>query len=382
VRVGYGPGMVRTTWRQRLARGSPVLWDGSLAGLLLVITGADLTSADTMATVTAWVIAAALCAPLAMRRGSPLVVLAVVSGVTVMAAIAGAGGAAEPALALAIYTAAAHRPWRSVATVAVPLAVAGALPALLQTQAHDNWVEVLVALTAWVGFPLLLGRIVFNRRERIVRDRAAAAREAVSTERTRIARELHDVVAHAIGVMVVQAGAARTVVDRDPSAAKEAIARVEETGRAGLVEMRRLIGVLTDDEGSAPTAPQPGLGQLDLLLGTVRDAGLPVEVVRSGTERPLPPGSDLAAYRVIQESLTNVLKHAGPATARVRLTYLPEGLAIDVEDDGHGVRGEGTGHGLIGMRERVAMLGGRFETSEHDGGGFAVHAEIPLEDLS
>ena len=139
-------------------------------------------------------------------------------------------------------------------------------------------------------------------------------------ERARIARELHDVVAHAIGVMVVQAGAARTIVDRDPIAAKAAIEQVERTGRDGLVEMRRLIGVLTSD-GAGDRAPQPGLGALDELVATVRSTGLAVEVVRSGEERPLAPGPDLTAYRVIQEALTNVLKHAGPAHARVTLGY-------------------------------------------------------------
>lgn len=366
---------------QRLRRVSPVVWDSLLAALLFVVTGASVVATAPTEPIWAWTLAALLCAPLALRRRAPLAVLAVVSSMTALIAIVGDAVSAEAALALAVYSAAAHRPWRQVETIALPISVVGALVALLQAQHHGNAVEVLVGLLAWVGFPLLLGRIVFNRRERILKERETATREALSDERARIARELHDVVAHAISVMVVQASAARVVVDHDPAAAKDAIRKVEETGRVGLAEMRRLIGVLTDDATAPSTAPQPGLDQLDPLLTTMRDAGLPVEVVRTGTERPLPPGPDLTAYRVIQESLTNVLKHAGPAHARVGVRYLSDRLEIDVEDDGRGgVQPDGIGHGLLGMRERVATFGGTFETSRRPGGGFAVHAEIPIQE--
>jgi signal transduction histidine kinase len=205
----------------------------------------------------------------------------------------------------------------------------------------------------------------------------------VTDERNRLARELHDVVAHAIGVMVVQAGAARTVVDRDPAAAKEAIGRVEEMGRLGLAEMRRLIGVLTDDGSTAGRSPQPGLGDLDELVSTVRTAGLPVEVVRTGTARPLSAGADLTAFRVVQEALTNVLKHAGPAHARVSLWYQETGLTIEVADDGRGpTTSTDDGHGLVGMRERVGLFGGHIETAARDGGGFVVRAQIPIEEAA
>jgi signal transduction histidine kinase len=181
--------------------------------------------------------------------------------------------------------------------------------------------------------------------------------------------------------MIVQAGAARTVVDRDPAAAREAITHVEQTGRAGLAEMRRLIGVLTDADEAASTAPMPGLAELDPLVDTVRAAGLPVEVVRTGTPRELPAGADLAAYRVIQESLTNALKHAGPASARVSMDFAADRLTIEVADDGRGPASEpGIGHGLIGMRERVGVFGGSLQTGERPGGGFVVRAEIPVED--
>ncbi len=364
-----------------MRRVNPLVWDTLLAAVLVAITAASVAGEDGVHGVTAWALIAVACVPLAFRRRAPLVVLAIVSGATVAFAVAGDGASPEPALALAIYTVAAHEPWRRVVTIGLPLAFAAGLTSQVATQTHGNWIEVLVGLTFVVGLPVLLGRIGFNRRRRLADDRELAAREAVAQERTRIARELHDVVAHAISVMVVQAGAARTVVDRDPGAAKEAIGRVEESGRAGLAEMRRLIRVLTDDDASPSTSPQPGLAELDPLVETVRAAGLPVEVVRTGRPRALPSGADLAAYRVIQESLTNTLKHAGSANARVALGYAPDRLVIEVTDDGRGIAVEPrVGHGLIGMRERVGLFGGTVETSSRPGGGFVVHAEIPVED--
>ena len=369
------------TWWERLRRVNPLVWDSILAALVASIVGASVSSQDGVHGPVAWALVLVASAPLAVRRRAPLPVLGVVSGATIAFALVGNGGAGDTALALATYTVAAHEPWRRVATFGIPLAVVGALASQLAAQKHHNWIEVVVGLTFAVGLPILVGRIVFNRRRRLVLDRETAAREAVTLERTRIARELHDVVAHAMSVMIVQAGAARTVVERDPKAAHDAIAQVEETGRAGLAEMRRLIGVLTDDGQAGSTAPMPGLAQLDPLLDTVRSAGLPVEVVRSGTARELPAGADLAAYRVIQESLTNALKHAGSASARVELEYAPDLLTIEVVDDGRGPPAEpGVGHGLIGMRERVGMFGGSLRTSARPGGGFVVHAEIPVEE--
>ena len=369
------------TWWERLRRVNPLVWDSILAALVASIVGASVSSQDGVHGPVAWALVLVASAPLAVRRRAPLPVLGVVSGATIAFALVGNGGAGDTALALASYTVAAHEPWRRVATFGIPLAVVGALASQLAAQKHHNWIEVVVGLTFAVGLPILVGRIVFNRRRRLVLDRETAAREAVTLERTRIARELHDVVAHAMSVMIVQAGAARTVVERDPKAAHDAIAQVEETGRAGLAEMRRLIGVLTDDGQAGSTAPMPGLAQLDPLLDTVRSAGLPVEVVRSGAARELPAGADLAAYRVIQESLTNALKHAGPASARVELEYAPDLLTIEVVDDGRGPPAEpGVGHGLIGMRERVGMFGGSLRTSARPGGGFLVHAEIPVEE--
>jgi signal transduction histidine kinase len=372
---------VDATWWERLRRVNPLVWDSLLAAVIASILGASVSSQDGVHGPAAWALVLVASAPLAVRRRAPLPVLGVVSGATIVFALTGNGGSGDSALALAIYTVAAHEPWRRVVTFGLPFAVAAGLASQVAAQTHRNWIEVLVNVTVAVGLPIVIGRIVFNRRRRLILDRDLAAREAVALERTRIARELHDVVAHAMSVMIVQAGAARTVVDRDPKAAHDAIAQVEETGRAGLAEMRRLIGVLTDDGQAGSTAPMPGLAQLDPLLDTVRSAGLPVEVVRSGTPRELPAGADLAAYRVIQESLTNALKHAGPASARVVLGYAPDRVTIEVADDGRGPSAEpGAGHGVIGMRERVGMFGGSLETSARPGGGFVVRAEIPVEE--
>ncbi|HTG48012.1 MAG TPA: sensor histidine kinase [Actinomycetota bacterium] len=368
-----------STWWDRLRRVDPLVWDSLLAVLIAAIVAGTVASQEGVHGPAAWALTLAASAPLALRRRAPIPVLAAVGAAVFVFALTGNGGAADVALALAGYTVAAHEPWRRVATLGLPLALVADLASQLAGQTHRNWVEVVVGLTFSVGIPVLLGRIVFNRRRRLVVERESAAREAVALERTRIARELHDVVAHAMSVMIVQAGAARTVVDRDPAAAHEAIERVEETGRAGLAEMRRLIGVLTDDARAASTAPVPGLAELDQLLDTVRSAGLPVELVRTGTVSDLPTGADLTAYRVIQESLTNALKHAGPASARVALDYAPDRLTIEVADDGRGPSAEpGVGHGLIGMRERVGLFGGSLQTSERPGGGFLVRAEIPV----
>jgi signal transduction histidine kinase len=369
------------TWWDRVRRVNPLVWDGLLAALVLSITAASVAGEDGVHGFIAWVLIGLSCLPLVLRQRAPVIVLGIVGAATIAFAISGDGASPELALAVAIYTVAAHRPWRQVATVALPIALAAGLGSQLEMQTHGNWIEVLIGLTFAVALPVLLGRIAYNRRKRLAQDRELAARDAVAQERTRIARELHDVVAHAISVMVVQAGAARTVVDRDPLAAKAAIGEVEETGRAGLAEMRRLIGMLTAADAASSIAPQPGLAELDPLIETVRAAGLPVEVVRSGAPRELPAGADLAAYRVIQESLTNALKHAGPAHARVRLDYAPDRLVIEVADDGRGPAIEpGFGHGLVGMRERVGLFGGTLETASRPGGGYGVRAEIPIEE--
>jgi signal transduction histidine kinase len=379
-----------TRW-DRLRRVDPLVWDSLLAAALLGlgVLGATFggNAPDGSARATpgpeAYVLLVLGCVPLVFRRRRPVTVLTLVGAATAALAAQETGADLALSLVVASFTAAAHVERRRFQRAVVPIAVVAAVASLLLAFPDTNWVELLIGTTFSAGLPMLFGRIVHNRRRRIVVDRERAAHDAVIDERARIARELHDAVAHAMSVMVVQAGAARTVIDRDPDAARSAMARVEETGREGLTEMRRLIGILTDPGTGADRAPQPGLAQLEALLETIRGAGVPVEAVTRGQPRPLPPSADLTAYRVVQEALTNVVKHAGGAHARVLLDWNPDALVIEVADDGRGgdadvSGGHGLGHGLIGMRERVALYGGSLETGGRPGGGFAVQVRLPL----
>ena len=375
--------MDRPTLWGRIRRVPPWIWDGLLAAALLAIAiPVAFSHVRRPEAAPLWVeVALILTAtvPLAFRRRAPVLVLVVVAASNIGFALAGFTDDLTIQLAIATYTAAAHEPRRTVARIGAPVALAAAVVAVWIWPPTMEPTEGAIAVLLSVGMPLAIGRAVFNRRRRLDEDRERAARDAVTEERARIARELHDVVAHAMSVMVVQAGAARTVVERDPAAAADAIRQVEVTGREGLAEMRRLIGVLKATDEEAALAPQPGLGDLDALLGTVRAAGLPVESMVIGDPRDLPPGVDLTAYRVVQEALTNVLRHAGVAHASVTLRYEPDGLEVTVADDGRGPHaGDGGGQGLVGMRERIALFDGSLETGPRAGGGFEVRARIPL----
>jgi signal transduction histidine kinase len=225
----------------------------------------------------------------------------------------------------------------------------------------------------------LLARELAARAEALETTRTAREQEAVLAERRRIARDLHDVVAHTVSVMVVQAGAARRTLERDPDLALDALAAVEATGRGALVEWRRLLGLLRPD-AEAARAPQPGMAGLPDLIRRARAAGLPVEFAVEGEPATLPAGIDLAAYRVVQEALTNTLKHAGPARAKVQVHWSEGRLELVVTDTGRGPTDnddEDTGHGLVGMRERVTMYGGELRYGPRGDGGFEVSAAFP-----
>ena len=231
---------------------------------------------------------------------------------------------------------------------------------------------------------LLLVRRVLGDRERRAqlaeRERDVAAREAVVAERARIARELHDVVAHSVSVMVVQAQAGPRLL-ADPEQARSVFASIETTGREALHELRRLLGVLRGPEQQAATAPQPGLASLEALLEQLREAGLRVDLRIEGEPAKLAAGIDLSAYRIVQEALTNTLKHAGRAEAEVIVRYQPTLLELEILDNGSGplTRVNGSGHGLVGMRERVALYGGTLEAGARNGHGFAIRARLPLD---
>jgi signal transduction histidine kinase len=238
---------------------------------------------------------------------------------------------------------------------------------------------LVIAGAAWAA-----GRAVRTRTEHASElarraDRLEAERATVvAQERARIARELHDVVAHSVSVMVVQAAAATEMLKHDPERAAQPLAAVEETGRQALVEMGRLVGLLREGEHFG-LAPQPGLDDLDALAAQVTEAGLPVEVRVEGAPRPVPLGVDLSAYRVVQEALTNALKHAGEARAHVLLRFESDAIEVEVVDDGFGVAPvRSGGHGLIGMRERVSVFGGEFHAGPRPGGGYTVRARMPF----
>ncbi|MEU9101316.1 sensor histidine kinase [Streptomyces sp. NPDC048361] len=229
-----------------------------------------------------------------------------------------------------------------------------------------------------------------ERASRLEREREAQAKVAVAAERARIARELHDVVAHNVSVMVVQADGAAYVMDSSPDQARTALETISTTGRQALAEMRRLLGVLRTGEHqeAGEYVPQPDVEQIEELVESVRKAGLTVDFKIEGTPRPLPSGVELTAYRIVQEALTNTRKHGGPdAGASVRLVYFDDGLGLLVEDDGRGAAHEmyedggadGRGHGMIGMRERIGMVGGTLDAGPRPGGGFRISALLPLK---
>ncbi|MFH9350003.1 sensor histidine kinase [Kitasatospora sp. NPDC017646] len=228
-----------------------------------------------------------------------------------------------------------------------------------------------------------------QRLSALEREQPAALERAVELERARIARELHDVVTHNVSMMTIQAGAARKILDTAPDKAREAMAAVESGGRAAMTELRHVMGLLTidsetggDPAASADLSPQPGLGRLDALVEGVRRAGLPVELTVRGEQRAVPPGVELAAYRVVQEALTNTVKHAGGAEASVTVDYAPGHLEVEVTDTGGrptGAAATGDGRGLLGLRERLAVYGGSLHTGPRPRGGYRVTASIPLE---
>jgi len=330
--------------------------------------------------------------PLAWRRRWPVPI-----GLVVAAASIGYGVAPYPDLAMpiplgalvAFYTVLTLRPRRTATLIGAGTCTVGLVSMLLPVTNADATDFAFVALL--LGATWALGDSAHTRRAytaelearavRLERERELEAGRAAADERTRIARELHDVIAHHVSMMVVQAEAGPVVVERDPGMAAQAFDSISAIGRQALGEMRRLLGVLrSDDDRSGPSlGPQPGLDQLPVLVEQVRQAGLEARLEIQGEPRPLPPGMDLSAYRIVQEALTNAVRHAGPGTARVLIRYGDDDLRLEVRDDGLGGRpGNGAGHGLIGMRERVNLFGGELDAGPRPDGGFAVAARLPL----
>lgn len=369
----------------RLPRRPPV-FDLVLSGALVV---AGLVEALTVETATApWLHAAittVVMVALAFRRSLPLVVLGIA-----LAAIVVGGRPDTPfllfgAMVVACYSAGQFLEGRR-ALVGLLLAVGPASFGLLLDGGDP---ADLTAVAVLYGGPWVVGRLVQQQTRRadsaharvaeLERDDAVRREQAAAAERARIARELHDIISHSVSVITVQTQAVRRRLAPEQVAEARDLAAVEHTARQAMVELRRLFGVLRTDGEPVSLAPQPGLDQLPRLLERTKEANLTLDLRIEGEPTPLSPGIDLAAYRIVQESVTNAIKHAGEARVTVTLAYAPTELAISVVDDGLGRgRRNGTGHGLVGMRERVSVYGGHLDAGPCPGGGFAVRAVLPI----
>jgi signal transduction histidine kinase len=358
------------------------------------------------------VLVVALFAPLAWRRRAPVATLAAVTAAAVVYFITGlpqnpwfGNGWLLAAYSVGVYGDARWRGWaRAGSAAALTLLVvaegvaqgaAGGSP--LPGNPALGYGLVIAGNVVFVTWIWLFGDAVRAGREREAElaertrqleiERETNARRAVLDERVRIARELHDVVAHHVSLMGVQAGAARRVLHQRPEQAEQALSAIEAASRDAVRELHRLLGFLRHEREQEQDglAPQPSLRRIDALVAQMREAGLPVALEVAGEERPLPPAVDLSAYRIVQEALTNALRHAGPASATVRLRYGARDLLVEVIDDGRGADADAHGApatggaGLVGMRERVGLLGGRLRIERPAGGGFAVRAELPFD---
>lgn len=359
-----------------------------------------------------------LWAPLAWRRRSPVASVVAVYAAGLAHLVLGTPSflIADLAVLVALYSVTVHGP-RWAHRTAIVSAIVGSLvlactmalqyawasdPAQLAGSALLMWVFCSACAVATWAFGLMRRSrretiaALRDRAERLELERDQQARIATAAERTRIAREMHDIVAHSLSVVVAQADGGRYAAAGDPEAATRALATIAETGRAALADMRRLLGVLREPDaaggaagpapgtttaGGAPYTPQPAAEDVEQLVEQVRASGVRASLVRMGTARPLPPGIGLTVYRICQEALTNVLKHAGPDPAvTVLVQWQPAALVLEVTDDGRGAAADsdGAGQGLLGMRERATMVGGRLSAGPRPGGGFRVRAELPL----
>ncbi len=365
--------------------------DLGIAVALTAASQAEIWTGDLHHVVAAALTTAAVTLGLAGRRRHPAVVGGLALTVLclhqlVIGDVEHESAFAVLALVVATFSLGAYARSRTAMVVGAAGVLAFALIAVTKAKPIGDVTFVAVVLFApWVaGLELhRRGRRVLQLEEQardLGEQAEQRARAAVDEERARIARELHDVVAHAMSVIVVQAGAERHVLPAEAESTRAVLETIERTGRQGLGEMRRLLGMMRSDDTQLALAPQPSLTYLPDLCEQMTAAGLPVELDIAGNPVPLAPGVDVSAYRIVQEALTNALKHAGPARARVRVTYRDADIDIEIADDGRGAAAppNGSGHGLVGMRERASVYGGELHTGNRAAGGYAVRVRLPM----
>jgi signal transduction histidine kinase len=374
---------VRTWWRRLVGlQVDPAKMDWAVAALFTLTTQLAIWTADDGAgdRLGATVLALAITVPVAVRRRWPTLVGTAVPALSAIDNFAFNGTSIGYPLAnfFALYALAVWSSTRGfiAGVLTLVMVVLGAAVPAGTVAGSAEYLAVVVIVMLFVR------RVVGDRERRAAlaeRERDVASREAVLEERARIARELHDVIAHNVSMMVLQAGAERRVLEGQGNSTREVLEGIERSGRSALTEMRRLVGMLRSDR-SEPLAPQPGIQDLPILITQLREAGLPVDLSVDGSSSTLPVGIELSAYRIVQEALTNVLKHAGDSHATVRVLYGPDSLKLEISDDGRGRSNTaiGGGHGLVGMRERVALYGGQFSAGRRPNGGYAVRVLLPV----
>jgi signal transduction histidine kinase len=402
-RLEHVPVRGALSWRDSYLawiRRHPLLTDTALVAVLFWLSRPPLTGIHGSHQAWAAALVPALLLPLVWRRRAPFPVFLIIFAAALVQWFTSPQMTDDIALLVAFYTVAAYEPARR-ALIAVGMLETGGVLLVLRYVASGTmqawfWALLtgLVAAAGLTGYYTRTRRArlasLVERAERLERERDREAQLAAAAERARIAREMHDIVAHNIAVMIALAEGAAYTTRKDPDQAVNLMGQVSSTGRSALAEMRRLLGVLRQQGRTPGHKPQPTLADVAELLGTVRAAGLPVRLAVTGQPSTLPPSAELALYRMIQEALTNTLKHAAATSARIRLSYLPGEVGLEVTDDGRpgarqagpgdGGNGQaGTGHGLAGMRERAAVFGGQVSAGPIPGGGWRVHTVLHVE---
>jgi signal transduction histidine kinase len=378
---------------RELAR-RPVVLDGALAiGLTVAFVGItasiEPSDGERALDLLAYALIVVACGVLAVRRRLPVTALLVASVATSLySARDYAGGPVYLTALFAMYTVASTRDWRRSAPLVAGAMLIHVAGGLASSFGYVGWV---VIYSGWAAAAVFLGDAARNRRQylasleerarRLEATQEEEARRRVAEERLRIAGDLHDVVSHTLGAITVQAGVGAHVIERDPAQAKAALEAIKEAGQEAMGELRVILGLLREeggDEDGSRRSPTPGIDRLGSLVAGVRRAGIPVDLVTTGHEHPLPAATELAAYRIVQESLTNVVRHADASQATVTLGYADDGLTIEVTDDGRASHvHDRVGHGITGMVERAAALGGSLHAGPRATGGFVVRAHLP-----